>query len=203
ISLAFVAVVPMEQIQSNTAFVGQFGRALFGAAGGRVLSICVLLCAAGGLMVLSMAVPRVTFALARSEVGVEGRGVLGALGRLNPRSGVPGNAVLLQTAMALAVLGLGAFDRILAFIIFSGVIFLALTAATLFRAAMRSRLWWYPLAPITFIAGCAVLALMLLMHNPGPSLLGAGIVLAGLPARWLLTPRRRAPEPVVTQSGLL
>ena len=33
VSFAFVAVVPMEQIQSNTAFVAQFGQALFGAAG--------------------------------------------------------------------------------------------------------------------------------------------------------------------------
>ncbi len=202
VSVAFVAVVPMEQIQSNTAFVAQFGRALFGAAGGRVLSICVLLCVAGGLMVLSMAVPRVTFALARGEAGREGRGVLGVLGKLNPRTGVPGNAVLLQTAMALAVLGLGAFDRILAFIIFSAVIFLGLTVATLFRPETPVRQWWYPYAPIVFIAGCAVLALMLLMHNPGPSLLGAGIVLAGFPARWLLTRKRAVSAPVATEPGL-
>lgn len=189
VSIAFVAVVPMERIQSNTAFVAQFGQALFGSAGGGVLSTCVLLCVAGGLMVLSMAVPRVTFALARGEAGAEGHGILGALGRVNPRTGVPGNAVLLQTVMALAVLGLGAFDRILAFIIFSAVIFLALTVATLFRVVTPVRHWWYPLAPIVFIAGCVVLSLMLLMHNPGPSMLGAAIVLAGLPARWLLTRR--------------
>src|ERR1700722_11072799 len=51
VSFAFVAVVPMEQIQNNTAFVAQFGQALFGAQGGRVLSACVLLCVLGGLMV--------------------------------------------------------------------------------------------------------------------------------------------------------
>ncbi len=72
VSFAFVAVVPMQQIQSNTAFVAQFGQALFGAAGGRVLSLCVVLCVLGGLMVLSMAVPRVTYALARGEIGVSG-----------------------------------------------------------------------------------------------------------------------------------
>ena len=33
VSLAFLAVVPLEQIQSNTAFVAQFGQALFGASG--------------------------------------------------------------------------------------------------------------------------------------------------------------------------
>jgi APA family basic amino acid/polyamine antiporter len=186
LSFAFVAVVPMQQIQSNAAFVALFGQALFGTAGARVLATCVVLCVFGGLMVLSMAVPRVTFALARSEAGSSTHGPLAAFARLHPRFGTPANAVLLQTVMALLVLSLGAFDRILAFIIFSAVAFLALTVATLFRTAPVNR-WWYPVAPIVFIACGGVLALMLLMHDPGASLLGAAIVACGLPVRRLLT----------------
>jgi APA family basic amino acid/polyamine antiporter len=193
VSFAFVSVVPMQQIQSNTAFVAQFGQALFGSAGGRVLSACVVLSVLGGLMVISMAVPRVTYALAGSESssGSGGEaasqlGVLSAFGRLHPRFQTPANAVLLQTGMALLVLSLGAFDRILAFIIFSAVVFLALTVATLFRVITPVRRWWFPLAPIVFLCGSGILAAMLLMHSPGPSLLGAIIVLLGLPARWLL-----------------
>jgi APA family basic amino acid/polyamine antiporter len=200
VSLAFVAVVPMQKIQSNTAFVAQFGQALFGAAGGRVLSACVVLSVLGGLMVMSMAVPRVTFALARGESGENGAGPLAAFARLHPRFGTPANGVLLQTAMALLVLLLGAFDRILAFIIFSAVVFLALTAATLFRAITPVRLWWYPAAPIVFITGAGVLAIMLLLHGLVPSLLGAGVVLAGLLVRSVLVRVRQpaaspSPEP--------
>lgn len=181
VSLAFVAVVPMQQIQSNTAFVAQFGQALFGAAGGRVLSACVVVSVLGGLMVMCMAVPRVTYALAQAEAGR-----LGMFARLHPRFGTPANGVLLQTGMGLVVLFLGAFDRILAFIIFSAVVFLALTAATLFRASTPVRRWWYPAAPVVFIAGAGVLAIMLLLHGFVPALLGAGVVLAGLPVRWML-----------------
>src|SRR6202167_532082 len=195
VSFAFVAVVPMEQIQNNTAFVAQFGQALFGGQGGRVLSACVLLCVLGGLMVLSMAVPRVTYALAREEAGDQGkavnRGPLGFFARLHPRFGSSANAVLLQTGMALAVLALGAFDRILAFIIFSAVVFLAITVATLFRTAEPVRRWWFPWAPIVFLAGSGVLAAMLLMHSLWPSLLGAAVVLAGLPVRWLLLGKKQ------------
>jgi APA family basic amino acid/polyamine antiporter len=186
VSLAFVSVVPMQQIQNNTAFVAQFGQALFGSDGGRVLSACVVLSVLGGLMVLSMAVPRVTYALARGESGDSQSGALAVFARLHPRFGTPANGVLLQTGMALLVLSLGAFDRILAFIIFSAVVFLALTAATLFRSNTPVERWWYPLAPIVFIAGSGLLALMLLLHALGPSLLGAAVVLAGLPVRWLL-----------------
>jgi len=187
VSFAFVAVVPMEQIQSNTAFVAQFGQALFGAWGGRVLSACVVVCVLGGLMVLSMAVPRVTYALAREEGSANHHaGPLSVFARLHPRFGTPANAVLLQTGVALAVLGLGAFDRILAFIIFSAVVFLALTVATLFRVAEPVRRWWFPIAPIVFLAGSGVLATMLLMHSLWPSLTGAAVVLFGLPVRRLL-----------------
>ena len=49
VSFAFLSVVPVERIVSNTAFVAQFGEALFGAAGSRVLSACVLLSVLGGL----------------------------------------------------------------------------------------------------------------------------------------------------------
>jgi APA family basic amino acid/polyamine antiporter len=88
--------------------------------------------------------------------------------------------------MALAVLCLGAFDRILAFIIFSAVVFLALTVATLFRFEVPVRRWWFPVAPVVFLIGSGLLAMMLLLHNLWPSLLGAAVVLAGLPVRWLL-----------------
>ena len=40
--------------------------------------------------------------------------------------------------------------------------------------------------PLIFLAGSGVLAAMLLMHSLWPSLLGAAVVLAGLPVRWLL-----------------
>ncbi len=187
LSLAFVAVVPVQQIHSNAAFVALFGEALFGAAGARVLATCVVLCVLGGLMVLTMAVPRVTFALAQGESGNASGGALAAFAKLHPRFGTPANGVLLQTALALLVLTLGAFDRILAYIIFPSVVFLALTAATLWRAIPTVKRWWYPVAPILFIAGSGVLALMLLLHNPGAALLGAVIVLCGLPVRLMLT----------------
>jgi len=202
VSFAFVAVVPLEQIQNNTAFVAQFGQALFGAQGGRVLSACVLLCVLGGLMVLSMAVPRVTYALAREEAGSSNAGPLAFFARLHPRFGSPANAVLLQTGMALAVLALGAFDRILAFIIFSAVVFLALTVATLFRTAQPVTRWWFPFAPLVFLAGCVLLAAMLLMHSLIPSLLGAAVVLAGLPVRSLLLHGKQPAPELATETEL-
>lgn len=177
VSFAFLSVVPLDRIVSNTAFVAQFGEALFGNLGGRVLSGCVVLSVMGGMMALTMAAPRVYYAMARDGA------FFSIFGRLHPRFGTPANAVLLQTGLALIILCFGAFDRILSFIIFSAICFLALSAASLFRLKEPMRRWWYPAAPVLFLFGCGVIDLLILMHDPFPALLGLAAVLCGDPVR--------------------
>ncbi|MGF7179554.1 APC family permease [Tunturiibacter psychrotolerans] len=177
VSASFLMVVPLEKIVSNTAFVAQFGEALFGTIGGKVLSACVLLSVLGGLMALTMAAPRVYYAMAKDGA------FFAPFGKLHPRFGTPANAVLLQTSLALLVLTFGAFNRILSFIIFSAVCFLALSVTTLFRMPQPVRRWWFPAAPIVFLLGCTIINLMILMHDPIPALVGLIIVLCGDPVR--------------------
>jgi basic amino acid/polyamine antiporter, APA family len=187
VSFAFLAVVPLDRIVSNTAFVAQFGEALFGSAGGRILSACVLLSVAGGLMALTMAAPRVYYAMAKDGA------FFSVFGRLHPRFGTPANAILLQTCGALLILLFGAFDKILAYIIFSAVCFLALSVTSLFRLKDPVRRWWYPAAPIVYLTGSAIVALLILMHNPLPALIGVVVVLAGGLLHRRLSPAKRLP----------
>jgi basic amino acid/polyamine antiporter, APA family len=197
VSFAFLSVVPVERIISNTAFVAQFGEALFGSVGGKVLSACVLLSVLGGLMALTMAAPRVYYAMAKDGA------FFSAFGRLHPRFGTPANAVLLQTGLALLVLCFGAFDRILSFIIFSAICFLALSAASLFRLKEPVARWWYPAAPIVFLVGCGVINLLILMHDPIPALLGLVIVLCGDPIRRFFFSGRHVAVEAVTEQSLI
>jgi APA family basic amino acid/polyamine antiporter len=197
VSFAFLSVVPLDRIVSNTAFVAQFGEALFGSLGGRVLSGCVLLSVLGGMMAMTMAAPRVYYAMARDGA------FFSIFGRLHPRFGTPANAVLLQTGLALLVLCFGAFDRILSFIIFSAICFLALSAASLFRLKEPVRRWWYPAAPILFLFGCGVIDLLILMHDPIPALLGLLAVLCGDPVRHFFFSSRRPVATSIPEQNLL
>src|SRR5215470_3228380 len=191
VSFAFLSVVPLEHIVSNTAFVAQFGQALFGSAGGKVLSACVLLSVIGGLLALTMVVPRVYYAMAKDGT------FFSAFGRLHPRFGTPANAVLLQMCGALLILSFGAFDRILAYIIFSAICFLSLSAASLFRLKEPVRRWWYPVAPIVFLVGSGIIALLILMHDPLPAVIGVAVVLCGdLLRRWFASSKASAAEAV-------
>jgi APA family basic amino acid/polyamine antiporter len=189
ISGAFLAVVPIANVTSNTAFVAQFGAVLFGQSGARILSACVLVCVCGGIAALSIAAPRVLYAMA-----VKGD-FFAAFGRLGQRSKSPVNAILLQTALSLLVLAFGAFDRVLAFIIFSAVFFLALTVSTLFRLQEPVKAWWYPAAPLLFILFSAILDILILLHDPIPAIVGAAIVLCGIPARSLILAIGSSSEP--------
>jgi basic amino acid/polyamine antiporter, APA family len=186
ISVTFLAVLPLEQVTSNTAFVAQFGRVLFGTAGARVLSACVLVCVCGGIAAITMAAPRVCYAMAQTGT------FFPAFGKMHPRLGTPANAILLQTLLALAVLFLGAFDRVLSYIIFSAVLFLGLAASTLFRLREPVRGWWFPIAPITFIVLSVLLAFLILMHDPLPALAGVALVFCGIPFRKFLLPQPAA-----------
>jgi APA family basic amino acid/polyamine antiporter len=173
ISFAFLYIVPLNKIVSNTAFVAQFGSALFGGAGGKVLSACVLLSVFGGLMAFTMAAPRVYYAMAKDHA------FFPVFGKLHPRFGTPSSAILLQTGLGILLLSLGAFDRILAYIIFSAVIFLGLSVAGLFRLRRQVDRWWFPAAPIIFLIGCFSIGALILLHDPVPALLGVAVVLAG------------------------
>src|ERR1700722_219465 len=184
ISATFLAVLPIDKVSSNTAFVAQFGGVLFGAAGARVLSACVLVCVCGGIAAITMAAPRVCLAMSRSG------SFFPAFGKLHPRFGTPANAILLQTGLALAVLFFGAFDRVLSYIIFSVILFLALAASTLFKLGEPVRRWWFPAAPVDFIVLSVLIALLILMHDPLPALIGIAIVLCGVPVRRFILGKR-------------
>ena len=180
LTAAFLYVVPLERVTSNQAFVSQFGEALFGHAGSVILSICVLVSVLGGLTALTMASPRVTYAMALNG------NFFSTFARLHPKFNSPDNAILLQLACSLTLVGLGAFDRIISYIIFSAVVFLALTAAAVFRLPREQRGLWFPIAPLLFILCCGSVALMILLRNPISALIGVAVVLAGIPLHWRL-----------------
>ena len=64
ISLVFLYLVPPERIDSRETFAALTGEALFGRAGGVVLSLIVVVTVLGSLAALLMAMPRVYFAMA-------------------------------------------------------------------------------------------------------------------------------------------
>ncbi|HET7276093.1 MAG TPA: hypothetical protein VFI91_13070, partial [Longimicrobiaceae bacterium] len=83
----------------------------------------------------------------------------------------------------------GTFEQLLTYVVFSGWIFYALGAASIFVYRRRQpdtprpfRVPGYPVTPAIFVLAAAILVINTIFTQPGRALVGGGIVLLGMPA---------------------
>jgi APA family basic amino acid/polyamine antiporter len=194
-SAVFLYLVPLDRVTSGETFAAQAGEALFGAAGGKVFALIVIVAVLGSLLGLLMALPRVYYAMAQDGVFFKSVGVV------HPRFGTPARAIAIQAVVASVYVALGTFNQIIAYFVFVTVLFVGLTVAGLFRIRRRSpasvyRTWGYPFTPALFLVLVAVLLVLLAGHNPLQAGLGVGIVALGAPVYVFLFRRPLTLEPV-------
>jgi APA family basic amino acid/polyamine antiporter len=180
-SAAFLYLVPLEGVTSGQAFAAQAGQVLFGAAGGKVFAAVVVISVLSSLAGFMMAAPRVYFAMAQD--GVFPRSVA----EVHPRFGTPARAIVVQAALAIALVLLGSFSQIVAYFLFATVLFIGLTVAALFVARRTPvepgtyRTPGYPVTPVLFLLLTAVLLFLLAARNPLQAGLGMAAVALGWP----------------------
>jgi APA family basic amino acid/polyamine antiporter len=190
-SAAFVYLVAPEQVTTREAFAAQAGEALFGRAGALFFTSVVVVAVYGSLAAFTMAAPRVYFAMARDRL------FLPAAARVHPRTGAPVRAILMQAALACALVLLGTFDDIISYFMFAVVLFVTLTVAGLFVLRRRGgpagyTTPLYPLTPAVYLALSAGLLLLLAADSPRQALSGVAVVALGLPVYYLFFRRRAA-----------
>ncbi len=186
ISAVFLYLVPLQRFGSDETFVAQAGAVLFGPAGGTVFSGIVILCVLGSLAAFMMSAPRVYYAMAEDGL------FLRTVARLHPRFGTPAVAIAIQGVIAALLLVIGNFQQIIAYFIFSAVVFLGLAVAGLFifrrkkqDAGFAILTPGYPGTPIAFIALVIILLALVGLHSPRQTLLGAAVVLTGIPVYYV------------------
>jgi len=193
-SAAFVYLVAPAATDSGEAFVAQAGELLFGPTGGWLFAAIVIVSVLGSLAGLLMAAPRVYFAMARDGVFPH------SVGALHPRHGTPARAIAVQAILACVLVALGTFDQILAYFIFTVVIFLGLTVVALMVIRRRGgpapeyRTPGYPVTPAIYLVLVLVMLVLLGGNDPRQAVLGLLVVAAGLPVYAIRARRlRQAP----------
>lgn len=190
-SAAFIYLVAPERVTTGAAFAAQAGEALFGPAGALFFTCVVVVAVLGSLAAYTMSAPRVYFAMARDGLFLQ------AAARLNPRTGAPVRAVLMQAALASLLVLLGSFDEIISYFLFVVVLFVTLTVAGLFilrrkGGAPEYLTPLYPLTPIVYLILSAGLLFLLAAGSPRQALAGVVVVLLGLPVYYLVFRRRES-----------
>jgi basic amino acid/polyamine antiporter, APA family len=150
--------------------------------------ICISVFSAANSNVLTA--PRVYYAMALDGLFFK------RLGDVHPRFGTPATAIIAGSLWAAVLAVAGTFSELLTFVVFSGWIFYALAAASLFvyrkrqPAAERSySVPGYPFTPLLFIIAAAVLVtntfVTQMQSDPRRTLSALGIILLGLPAYFI------------------
>jgi APA family basic amino acid/polyamine antiporter len=190
ISAVFIYLVPLDRVTSSETFAAQVGEAMFGQVGGQVFSGIVIISVLGNLAALMLNAPRVYYAMARDGL------FLPAAATLHSRFGTPARTIALQAGLASLLVVFGSFNQIVAYFIFVTVLFIALTAASVFllpsNQPSMSRVgrfnFWF--APLLFLALVGLLLILLISQNPKQALLGTGVTMIGVPVYHLLFRRR-------------
>src|SRR3990172_8973619 len=122
-------------------------------------------------------------------------------GRVHSRFGTPLAALLAQGVWSAVLALTGTYEQLITYVVFASWIFYAMSCGAVIRlrqrvpdAARPYRVWGYPATPVIFIAFAAWLVGMTIAETPVESLVGAGIVLAGVPAYWYWA-RKGEPAP--------
>jgi len=180
---------------ARTSRVGEgAAAALLGPGAARAVTLVILLSMFGCLAANVLCCARIYLPMA--EDGLFFR----RLARIHPRHRTPSSSLLAQGVLAAAIALSGTYAELYTTVVFAGVLFHAATAAAVFvlrrtcpEAERPFRAWGYPWTTGAFVVVCLVVASVTLVQAPVRSVLGLGLIAAGLPAYafWSRTRDRR------------
>ena len=193
INAAYLYVLPLADLAASKAVAVDAVTRVAGAGGAAVIAALVMLSTFGGVNAGLMTGPRVYFAMA--EDGLFFRRVAA----VHPRFGTPHVAVALLVVLTALNASVRTFEQLAEAFVLLLYPFLALTVAAVFVLRRRRpdlprpyRAAGYPLVPAVFLVGTVAMMANALLERPGATLLGAGIVAAGVPVyfAWRAASRR-------------
>jgi basic amino acid/polyamine antiporter, APA family len=194
INAAYLAVLPLELVISSRRVAADFADVVIGTGGAHVLSALVIVSTLGGMTGIILAGPRVYLAMARDGL------LFGWLARLHPTHGTPHLAIALQAVWASALVWTGTFRSLLTRVVYTEWIFFALMAASLYVLRQRPgyqpayRMRAYRFLVAIFVVSSLAIVVQQMRTEPRESLIGLGLVLAGLPVYgiWRVFQRKRS-----------
>ena len=185
INAVYLAVLPLEVVVSSRRVAADFADVVVGTGGAHALSALVILSTLGGMTGIILAGPRVYLAMAKDGL------LFSWIGRLHPTHRTPHIAILLQGFWACVLAWTGTYAALFTRVVYTEWIFFALMAASLYVLRRRAdyqpayRMRAYQLLAGIFVLSSLAIVVDAIRSYPRDSLLGLGMVLAGLPVYWI------------------
>ncbi|HYN81468.1 MAG TPA: amino acid permease [Gemmatimonadaceae bacterium] len=193
-NLAYLAVMPIEEMRQSKLVAADVAQRLMGAAGVAFIATVVMISTFGTLNGTMITGPRVIFAMADDGL------LFRSLGRVHPRYKTPSTSIVVITVIAVAFVLVGTFEQLADAFVTAIVPFYALAVASVFVFRKRAgydppfRVPLYPLVPAIFILS-TIFLLSNAIIDPGSRWQTLGVlggIVAGIPVYFATVGRRKA-----------
>ncbi len=181
----YMYVLPLDAVASSTRVAADAADALIGFGGGAVMSGIVMFSTFGALSGIILSGPRVYFSMARDGL------LFRWVADIHPKYRTPHRAIVVQAVWSSILVGTGTFRVLFTRVIYTEWIFFALMTIGLMLLRRRKDLqrgyemWGYPVMPAIFVVSSLAIVANQIVTNPGESVFGLSLVLAGLPVYYL------------------
>jgi len=186
LNLFIFMAVPYAELSGQITVFETALRAVLGEGIGRILGILIGLALLSSLSAFILLGPRVYFAMSRDRL------FFSFAAKIHPRYEVPGRSIVIQGAMAIALLLVGTFEQLLVYLGFALSIFPWLAVLGIFIARKRQinsvnmvRTWGYPVTPLIYLCGSMGLMIIAFVNRPVESLAALLTVACGIPVYFL------------------
>lgn len=191
INAAYLYVLPFDRLAASPRVAAEAMDVVLGPASASVMAVVVLLSGLGGVNAQLLNYPRITFSLAQDGLFFE------RLARIHPTWRTPATAIVVFGLVASVFALSGNYQQILTYVGFVGQLFMMLTVVGLIILRIREpdlprpfKVPLYPLVPVVYIGILLWYLSNLLIARLLPSLVGIGILAAGLPFYWYWSKKR-------------
>jgi APA family basic amino acid/polyamine antiporter len=189
LNAAYLYVMPLSAVASSTRVAADAVERVLGLAGGKAITLVIIISALGSLNGITLASPRVYYAMAQDGLAFQW------MAALHPRRQTPYLAIAAQALVACLLAATNSYRALFTRVIYTEWLFFALLAAGIFILHRRSGYkpkflaFAYPLLPAVSLITSAAIAINQICAAPGNSALGLGLILLGLPVYFVWSHR--------------
>jgi len=191
-NLAYVAALGPTQAAATDRIAATAMTAVAGPVAGKVIAIVIMISVLSAANSTILSAPRVYYAMAADGLFFR------RLADIHPRFGTPAFAIVVGSVWSAVLVLTGTFEQLLTYVVFTGWIFYALAAASIFVYRRRNpaadrpySVPGYPLTPLLFILSAVALVGNTVVAAPQDAAIGSGIILLGVPVYLLWRWRNR------------
>jgi APA family basic amino acid/polyamine antiporter len=192
-NLAYLAALGPTKVSQTDAVAAASVTAVVGPAASKLVALAILISIFSAANGITLTAPRVYYAMARDGVFFH------QLAKIHPRFRTPAFAVIAGSVWSIILAATGTFEQLLTYVVFTGWLFYALGAASIFIYRKRSsdrelpyRVPGFPWTPLLFITAAVALVLNTVATQLSRAAIGLGIVLVGAPAYFIWRGRSKS-----------